>query len=82
MSSQHRDHHGIDGIARRLQLGEDVLGDRYKSEYEQVHRLALGFCGDPARADDLATDAMLHLIDHLGSGTPSAPTGRGARASF
>ncbi len=46
--------------------GEDEAFDRwYRREHPEVHRLCLGFLADATEADDLAQDAMLHLMDVL-----------------
>jgi RNA polymerase sigma-70 factor (ECF subfamily) len=37
----------------------------YRREHPDVYRLALGLLADPVEAEDLAQDAMLHLIDRL-----------------
>lgn len=43
----------------------DAIDAWYRWEHPRVHRLCFGFLADPAEADDLAQDAMLHLLDHL-----------------
>jgi RNA polymerase sigma-70 factor (ECF subfamily) len=42
-----------------------ALDSWYRTEHPRVWRLCLGFLADPAEADDLAQDAMLHLLDHM-----------------
>lgn len=63
-------------LARALRRGEDVLGEWYRAVWPAVHRLCAGLLADTAEADDVAQDAMLHLVDHLerwDTGRPFGP---------
>ncbi|MAG56878.1 MAG: hypothetical protein CMJ83_11345 [Planctomycetes bacterium] len=42
----------------------------YRLEWPVVYRLGFGFLANAAEALDLAQDAMLHLLDHLGDWNP------------
>ena len=58
-------------LALRLHTGEeDALGAWYEAEYPTVHRLCLGFLARRSEADDVAQDAMLHLIDKINKWDP------------
>ena len=55
-------------VAQRAALlaGDPTAIDAwYRAEHPQVWRLCLGVLADAAEAEDLAQDAMLHLLDHL-----------------
>ena len=43
----------------------DAVASWYAREHPRVFRLALGFLACPEDAEDMAQDAMLHLMDHL-----------------
>lgn len=43
----------------------DAIDAWYRREHPHVHRLCLGLMARAADADDLAQDAMLHLLDRL-----------------
>jgi RNA polymerase sigma-70 factor (ECF subfamily) len=56
----------LQNLAARLRSGEEhLLGEWYRREWSDVHRLCFGFLADPTEADDMAQDAMLHLKDRL-----------------
>ncbi len=42
----------------------------FRVEHPEVHRLCFGFLADAAEAEDLAQDAMVHLLDRLESWDP------------
>ena len=44
---------------------DEAVAAWYRIEWPVVHRLAFGFLADSAEAQDLAQDAMMHLLDHL-----------------
>ena len=63
---------GAEKIALELHLGnEDALGPWYEVEYPTVHRLCLGFLARRTEADDVAQDAMLHILDKIKKWDPS-----------
>ncbi|MFT5285324.1 MAG: RNA polymerase sigma-70 factor (ECF subfamily) [Planctomycetota bacterium] len=43
----------------------EAIDSWYRTEHPQVYRLCLGFLCDTNDADDVAQDAMLHLLDRL-----------------
>lgn len=43
----------------------------FRSEHPAVYRLCFGFLADAAEADDVAQEAMLHLLDRLPTWDPS-----------
>ena len=43
----------------------DAVSEWYRGEHPEVYRLAVGFLSDPVEAEDLAQDAMLHLLDKM-----------------
>ena len=47
----------------------------YRSEHGAVYRLCFGFLADISEAEDLAQDAMLHLLDHLKDWNETRPYG-------
>jgi RNA polymerase sigma-70 factor (ECF subfamily) len=47
----------------------------FRAEHPRVWKLCLGFLADGAEADDVAQDAMLRLLDTLGSYDPTRPYG-------
>lgn len=54
-----------------IQNGDPRALDRwYRAEHPVVSRLCLGFLADRTEAEDLAQDAMLHLLDHLDRWNP------------
>jgi RNA polymerase sigma factor (sigma-70 family) len=59
--------------ARALGGSAEAIGAFYQAEHPRVWRLCLGLLADPAEADDVAQDAMLHLIDHLERWDPARP---------
>ena len=55
-------------LIRSVRAGDaDALGRWYRLEHPRVWKLCLGLLADGHRADDVAQDAMLHLLDRLGS---------------
>lgn len=57
---------GIVALRPALLAGDATAIDAwYRAEHPQVWRLALGLMADAAEAEDLAQDAMLHLLDTL-----------------
>lgn len=60
-------------LARALRAGEDALGEWYRVEFAPVHRLCQGFLASRTGADDVAQDAMLHLVDKLEQWDPARP---------
>lgn len=57
---------GIVALRPALLAGDAAAIDAwYRAEHPQVWRLCLGVLADGAEADDLAQDAMLHLLDTL-----------------
>jgi RNA polymerase sigma-70 factor (ECF subfamily) len=61
-------------LALQLHSGEeDALGPWYEAEYPTVHRLCLGFLARRSEADDVAQDAMLHLLDKISKWDPFRP---------
>ena len=60
----------LDAVAR----GEPGAVDAwFRREHPEVYRLCLGFLADPAEAEDVAQDAMLHLLDHMDERDPGRP---------
>ncbi len=60
----------LDAVAR----GEpDAVDAWFRREHPEVYRLCLGFLADTAEAEDVAQDAMLHLLDHLDARDPGRP---------
>ncbi len=56
--------------------GKPEAQDRwFRAEFPRVYRLCLGFLADSTAAEDLAQDAMLHLLDHLNRWNPTRPYG-------
>ncbi len=54
--------------------GRPEAQDRwFRAEFPCVFRLCLGFLADAAAAEDLAQDAMLHLLDRLDRWNPQRP---------
>ena len=50
-----------------IQAGEpDAVDLWYRSEHPRVWKLCFGILADRAEADDLAQEAMVRLLDHLG----------------
>lgn len=45
----------------------------FRREHPRVYRLCLGFLADAAAAEDLAQDAMIHLLDRLPRWLPARP---------
>ena len=45
----------------------------FRAEFPRVYRLCLGFLADAAAAEDLAQDAMIHLLDRLDRWEPTRP---------
>ncbi|HEX9794912.1 MAG TPA: sigma-70 family RNA polymerase sigma factor [Planctomycetota bacterium] len=60
-------------VARLLGGEPDALDRWYRAEHPRVHRLCFGFLADATEADDLAQDAMLHLLDRLDRWNPARP---------
>ena len=59
---------------RGARAGEPTAVDAwFRSEHGGVYRLCFGFLADAAEAEDLAQDAMLHLLDHLPDWNPERP---------
>jgi RNA polymerase sigma-70 factor (ECF subfamily) len=51
-----------------VQAGDGAAIDRwFRAEHPRVWKLCLGFLADGSEADDVAQDAMLHLLDALES---------------
>ncbi|MCP4093346.1 MAG: sigma-70 family RNA polymerase sigma factor [Planctomycetes bacterium] len=54
--------------------GKPEAQDRwFRADYPCVYRLCLGFLADTVAAEDLAQDAMLHLLDRLDRWNPTRP---------
>jgi len=54
--------------------GKPEAQDRwFRADFPCVFRLCLGFLADAVAAEDLAQDAMLHLLDRLDRWNPSRP---------
>jgi RNA polymerase sigma-70 factor (ECF subfamily) len=54
------------GLIEAVVAGRAEAIDRwYRMEHPRVWKLCLGFLADADRADDVAQDAMLHLLDKL-----------------
>jgi len=54
--------------------GEPAAIDRwFRAEHPHVWRLCLGLLADAAEAEDVAQDAMLHLLDRLHAWDPARP---------
>lgn len=72
------------GLLAAVQDGRPEAIDRwFRAEHPPVWRLCVGFLADRAEADDVAQDAMLHLLDRLGSFDPeraASASGGGYRA--
>jgi RNA polymerase sigma-70 factor (ECF subfamily) len=69
------------GLIAAVQAGQPEAIDRwFRAEHPPVWRLCVGFLADPAEADDVAQDAMLHLIDRLGSFDPARASGPSAES--
>ena len=45
----------------------------FRADFPRVYRLCLGFLADAAAAEDLAQDAMIHLLDRLDRWEPTKP---------
>ncbi|RMH03020.1 MAG: RNA polymerase sigma factor [Planctomycetota bacterium] len=45
----------------------------FRAEHPRVYRLCLGLLADPAAAEELAQDAMIHLLDRLDRRPPGSP---------
>ena len=45
----------------------------FRGEHGDVYRLCFGFLADPGEAEDLAQDAMVHLLDRLPDYDPERP---------
>lgn len=55
-----------DPVIAAVLVGDPEAQDRFfRREYPHVYRLCYGFLVDTAEAEDVAQDAMLHLIDRL-----------------
>jgi RNA polymerase sigma-70 factor (ECF subfamily) len=60
------EHEALSRLLPGVGRGEERAVDRwYRAELPVVYRLAFGFLADAAEAQDLAQDAMLHLMDRL-----------------
>ena len=58
----------FDPILARVLAGDaDAFDAWYRREFPAVHRICFGMLVDPARADEAARDAMVHLHDRLRS---------------
>lgn len=66
---------GPELLAALRRRDETALDGWYRAEHPEVYRLCLGFLADGAEADDVAQDAMLHLLDHLDRYDASRPYG-------
>ena len=54
--------------------GKPEAQDRwFRADFPCVFRLCLGFLADAVAAEDLAQDAMLHLLDRLDRWNPTRP---------
>lgn len=63
-----------EALLRRVVAGDgDAVADWFRREHPPVWRLCLGVVARDATADDLAQDAMLHLLDHLPERDPRRP---------
>jgi len=51
----------------------EAIDTWYRGEHPEVYRLCLGFLADACEAEDVAQDAMLHLLDHLDRWDPARP---------
>jgi RNA polymerase sigma-70 factor (ECF subfamily) len=59
-----------------VQAGDGAAIDRwFRAEHPRVWKLSLGFLADGSEADDVAQDAMLHLLDALESYDRTRPYG-------
>ena len=68
MNSSARDADAARHLARleEVRRGEPQAVDAwFRSEHPEVYRLCFGFLADNAEAEDVAQDAMLHLLDRL-----------------
>ncbi len=62
------------GLLTRVRAGDPQAQDRwYRQEFPAVFRLCLGFLADRGEAEDLAQDAMLHLLERLDRLPPDRP---------
>jgi RNA polymerase sigma-70 factor, ECF subfamily len=52
-------------LARVLARDADAFDAWYRREFPAVYRVCFGILVDPARADEVARDAMVHLHDRL-----------------
>ena len=64
-----------EALSLALRQGADVLDAWYRAVWPQVHRLCSGLLASSAEADDVAQDAMLHLVDRLDRWNPERPFG-------
>jgi RNA polymerase sigma-70 factor (ECF subfamily) len=48
-----------------LEGSAEAIDAWFRAEHPEVYRLCFGFLADAAEAEDLAQDAMLHLMDRL-----------------
>ncbi len=65
---------GIVALRPALLAGDAAAIDAwYRAEHPGVWRLCLGVLADATEADDLAQDAMLHLLDTLDRWDPARP---------
>ncbi len=56
----------VDELIASVRNGDaEAIDAWYRLEHPHVHRLCLGMLADATEADDLAQDAMLHLLDKL-----------------
>lgn len=59
---------GSPELLRAVQAGAPEAVDAwFRAEHPEVYRLCFGFLAHPAEADDAAQEAMLHLLDQLGT---------------
>lgn len=58
-------------IAAVLAGEAEAIDSWFRAEHPRVWKLCLGFLAERTEADDVAQDAMLHLLDRLGSFDPS-----------
>jgi RNA polymerase sigma-70 factor (ECF subfamily) len=62
------------GLIPAVLAGDAAAIDRwFRGEHSRVWRLCLGFLADPGEAEDVAQDAMLHLLDRLEAWDRSRP---------
>ena len=57
----------IDRIERAGKGDPEAVDAWFRAEHPGVYRLCLGFLADPSLAEEIAQDAMLHLLDRLKS---------------